>query len=160
MLFVEEDGQSILLTGDGHADDIRHGLKAHGKIDDDHGIHVDVLKVQHHGAEYNLDKTFCQYVTADHYVFCGNGAHENPSLDVVKAIVNSRLGAEAANSKSPEVERPFTLWFNSSSVAANTESRRDHMREVEAWVEAQAQASQGQLQFHFLTNESLFEIAL
>jgi hypothetical protein len=160
MLLVEEDGQSILLTGDGHADDIRQGLQAHGKIDDDHGIHVDVLKVQHHGAEYNLDEAFCQYVTADHYVFCGNGSHENPNLNVVKAIVDSRLGAEAANSKSPGVDRPFELWFNSSSAAANTESRRSHMREVEAWVEAHAQASQGQIQFHFLIDEPLFEIVL
>jgi beta-lactamase superfamily II metal-dependent hydrolase len=55
-------------------------------------LHVDVLKVQHHVAEFNIDEEFCRRITARHYVFCGNGEHENPDLDVVDAILNSRLG--------------------------------------------------------------------
>jgi hypothetical protein len=44
---------------------------------------VDVLKIQHHGSENNLDEQFARTVSADHYVFCGNGSHGNPETDVI-----------------------------------------------------------------------------
>ena len=120
MLLAEEGGNTVLLTGDGHGDDIIKGLRLHNLITDQQGIHVDVLKVQHHGSEFNLDAEFCRWVTADHYIFCGNGAHHNPDKRVIEAIVESRVGLTAADSKSLEVNRPFKLWFNSSETAANT----------------------------------------
>ena len=56
------------------------------------GLYIDVLKVQHHGSENNLDAEFARQVAAEHYVFCGNGLHENPNLDVVRTYINARLG--------------------------------------------------------------------
>ena len=41
-------------------------------------IHVDLLKVPHHGSANNLDEDFFERITADHYVFSGNGEHGNP----------------------------------------------------------------------------------
>jgi len=64
-----------------------------------------VLKVQHHGSEFNLSRMFAEKVIADHYVFCGDGAHHNPDPSVVRTIVDVRLTADP---------RPFTLWFNCS----------------------------------------------
>lgn len=160
MLLVEEQGKTILLTGDGHADDIRRGLEAHGKIDEDRGVHVNVLKVQHHGAEYNLDKDFCRYVTADHYLFCANGAHENPDLAVLQAIIDSRLGEGAANSQSPGVSKPFKFWFSSSSKLTNTEARREHMKLVEGCVRSEARRSKGRMHYRFMTRGSKLEISL
>ena len=159
-LLVEEEGKTVLLTGDSHADDIRHGLEAHGKMDGDRGLHVNVLKVQHHGAEYNLNKVFCRYVTADHYLFCANGAHDNPNLDVLQAIIDSRLGEEAASSKSPCVAEPFKFWFSSSSKVANTEARREHMAQVEDLVRAAARRSRRRMHYRFMTRGSKLEITL
>ena len=51
--------------------DHRGTPKRHKKFDAAGRIHVDVLKVQHHGATANVDDAFVRAVTADHYVFCG-----------------------------------------------------------------------------------------
>ena len=37
-------------------------------------MHVDVLKMPHHGSDRNMDRAFLERITADHYVFSGNGS--------------------------------------------------------------------------------------
>ena len=74
-----------------------------------------MLKVQHHGSECNLSRTFAETVLADHYVFCGDGAHHNPDPAVVRTIVDARLGVDP---------RPFTLWFNCSAQRTGPSKRR------------------------------------
>ena len=81
----------MLLTGDGVSQEILDGLARHGKLDANGRIHVNVLKVQHHGALANVEADFVKRVTADHYVFCGNGAHHNPEIEVVEAFAKARL---------------------------------------------------------------------
>ena len=63
----------MLLTGDGHFADILKGLEHNGLLKEGKGLHVDVLKVQHHGSEHNFKREFAKRITADHYVICGNG---------------------------------------------------------------------------------------
>jgi hypothetical protein len=103
-LVAEEKGRTCLLTGDAAEEEILEGLDAAGRIDGGR-FPCNVLKVQHHGAEFNLSQRFASIVLADHYVFCGDGAHRNPDPSVVKTIVESRLAADPG---------PFTLWFNCS----------------------------------------------
>ena len=90
----------MIRNGDGHWADILKGLEHHGKLSAQGDIHVNVLKVQHHGSEHNLNAKFCQAVIADDYIICGNGAHENPDLDVLQTVVDSRLGTPAKRSQS------------------------------------------------------------
>ncbi len=149
MLLVEEDEKSILLTGDGHHLDILKGLKHHRKLDRHGRIHVDVLKVQHHGSEHNIDEAFCDAVTADHYIFCGNGAHHNPDARVVKLIVESRR----------DDDRPFKLWFNSSSEVPGHAKNTAHMRKIEALAQTLADDLAGRLGYSFL-KESKFELTI
>ncbi len=141
VLLIEEGGgagaKRILLTGDAGSEEILDGLKFHKLIDDTQGIHLDVLKIQHHGALANLTTDFCKKVTADHYIFCGNGAHHNPEIKVLEALVDSRLGVMAEESLSPvEADRKFRLWFSNSEDSANTEKRKAHMKAVEGKLEA------------------------
>ena len=125
-----------MLTGDAGSEEILEGLQAHGLIDEDQGIHVKVLKIQHHGATANVTEKFVKTVTADHYIFCGNGAHHNPEIQVLQALVDSRLGALAQDTLNPhEVDRPFRFWFSNSEDSANTEKRKKHMKEVEEEME-------------------------
>lgn len=151
MLLARENGRTALLTGDGHADEVRKGLDHHGLRDGAGRVHVDLLKVQHHGAVANMDEDFAANVTADHYVFCGNGHDENPEPEVVELIVQSRLN-DGTN-------RPFKLWFNSSPAVATNQDRRDHMQEVVDLVEDMKAGSHGRLRSFFL-EESSFELAL
>jgi len=119
---------------------------------------VDVLKVQHHGSEHNLDEAFCRAVTADHYVFCGNGAHGNPDVRVVDAIIDSRLGPASALSRNSQVANGFQLWFNSSEGETSGVKPKNHMRDLQAHIEGRAAASGGKLQATFLESDSFFEL--
>ncbi len=148
MLLAREDGKSVLLTGDGHADDIVRGLEHSGDLPAGGGLHVDVLKVQHHGSLFNITPDFCRRVTADHYVFCSNGANDNPDPPTLDAIFAARLGAGAT---------PFKLWFNSSARVAPAGDKRTHMAQVEQTVRAQAGRHPGVLSFAFL-EDSFFEL--
>ncbi|WP_037502537.1 MBL fold metallo-hydrolase [Solirubrobacter soli] len=119
MFLAEEDGKRILLTGDGHANDILRGLERAGHDT----LHVDVLKVQHHASEFNITPEFCRRVTADRYVITGNGAHANPDLRALDAIITARDGAH------------YELVFNSSPVATDNAEHRAHMQRVVDLVE-------------------------
>jgi hypothetical protein len=159
MLLVEEGQRRLLLTGDGHGRDIIAGLKRTGHLSSQHPkIHLDTLKVQHHGSEFNADKAFWATVTADHYVLCANGEHDNPDLRIIDEIVKSRLVDGD--------QRPFKLWFSSHASVIdvfNAQGQpspkmlkaRDHMVAVEQRLEALAAQSHGRLQVFFNTDDSV-----
>lgn len=140
MFLVEEEKKvgnkkvkkTILLTGDGVSSEIIEGLKHHGRLEgtaEQPSVHVNVLKVQHHGAEGNVTKEFVNTVTADHYVFCGNGAHSNPEVSVVEGFARARILRKNTT--------PFKFWFTSSSKTPDTTSkkrRKQHMQKLEALV--------------------------
>ncbi|HLO17925.1 MAG TPA: MBL fold metallo-hydrolase [Anaerolineales bacterium] len=154
MFFVEEKGKTLLLTGDGHHLDILNGLKHIKQLKGTNGLHVDVLKVQHHGSEHNLDEAFCRMITADHYIFCGNGENKNPDLRVLQAIADSRFGSSTQLSPNSEASRPFKFWFNSHATVTKKKEAKDHMQEVEKLVGKLAQKSNGQMSFFFLKGSS------
>lgn len=149
MFYVEEkkSGRTLLLTGDGHADDVIKGLGHNKKLDKNGKLHVDVLKVQHHGSEYNMTKPFAESITADHYIFCGNGGDENPDLETIKVLVAARLG--------DGTKRKFKFWFNShSSIAAGKKGSPAHMKLVEKLVQQSVTKSKGRLKSQFLKSDS------
>ncbi|MDQ4099548.1 MAG: MBL fold metallo-hydrolase [Chloroflexota bacterium] len=148
MMLVEEEDRSLLLTGDGIGEDVLTGLRRVRKLNRQGRIHVDVLKVQHHGAVANITPAFCRAVTADHYVFCGNGAHHNPEPEVVSMIVAARL-----DPATPHGDRQFKLWFNSSGTFGGTELQQKHMRRIEADVRRLAATADGRMEFAFITDE-------
>lgn len=133
VMMVEENGTRALFTGDARDDDIHKDLQATGFANADGHVHVDLLKVQHHGSENNLSLGFAQKVTADHYLFCGNGGHHNPDLGVLKSLLDARIGPDSKRSPFVDPCRPFKLWFTSdgSTLAAD----ETHMKKVRALVE-------------------------
>src|SRR5262249_10875774 len=52
-------------------------------------LHLDVLKVQHHGSVRNASREFFQAVPADTYVISAAGRYGNPDLDTLQWIVES-----------------------------------------------------------------------
>jgi len=75
---VECGGKKILLTGDGRSDDILTGLQENGFLDENGRLHLDILKMPHHGSKRNMEESFLQAVTADHYVISADGSNDNP----------------------------------------------------------------------------------
>ena len=160
MFMVEEGGKRLLLTGDGKHEFIIAGLERAGFLDDGH-VHLDVLKVQHHGSEKNMDVDFARQVSADHYVFCGNGLHHNPSIEVLDIVFESRTGPAAVRALAPQAaNRPFHFWFSTTAAAQpDGSARKEHMEEVEQHVAAFAAQSNGLLTLHFNQNASI-ELAI
>jgi len=104
VMLIEVFGRTILLTGDQRGDHVLDGLiktkKAKGGK-----LHVDILKVPHHGAIGNNPKEFVAAVTADTYVFSANGKDQNPDPPV--------LALYAAEAKK---NRKFTMAFTNGAL--------------------------------------------
>jgi beta-lactamase superfamily II metal-dependent hydrolase len=81
----------VLLTGDAGGDHILESLDATG-LGAGGRIHVDVLKVQHHGSNHSTTQDFFERVTADQYVISGNGKHGIPHEDTLKWLSAARRG--------------------------------------------------------------------
>lgn len=154
---VEEKGRTLLMTGDARDDHIYEDLQAAGLTDKDGRIHLDVLKIPHHGSKNNYSLEFAQNVIADHYVFCGNGSHFNPTEVVVNMLLDSRIGSAATRSKHKKASDHFKLWFSADSRAAY--AKTSHMRDLEKLAAKRWNASGKGFDYYFSADEC-FDISL
>jgi len=88
VLLATCNGRTVLLTGDARGDYILQGLTKAG-LAQNGKLHVDVLKVQHHGSSRNSDEKFFQALTANTYVISANGKYGNPDFDTLQWIVSA-----------------------------------------------------------------------
>ena len=89
VLLAANQSGTALLTGDARGDHILEGLAATGQLDGNGTLHVDVLKLQHHGSDRNVTKTFFRKVTADLYLVSADGTHGNPDFNTLKWLVEA-----------------------------------------------------------------------
>lgn len=92
------EGKTMLLTGDARGDDLLAGLRSSGLMKKDR-LHVDLLKLPHHGSDRNVSTDFFRMVTADHYVVSADGTHTNPDIPTLQMISEAR-GKDS-----------FTIWL-------------------------------------------------
>jgi hypothetical protein len=151
VLHVEEAGKTLLLTGDSHPDMILKGLKTAGLLQGaNEFIHLDVLKYPHHGSEHNISPEFPRQVSADHYLFCGDGANTNPERKVLEEMFNARIGPAAKRAFAPVANgKPFKFWFSISPESQPSGPRKDHMSTLVAWAKQKRQQHPGLFDFHF-----------
>lgn len=122
--------KTILLTGDARGDDTLEAAHAAGLLDDG-PLHVDVLKLPHHGSDRNVAQDFFDAFTADHYVVSGDGAHGNPELATFEMLFASRRGDD----------RPFTLVMTYGPDELKPYHGKDYpLAELEAMFESERQA--------------------
>lgn len=93
VVLAEADGKTMLLTGDARADFLKESLEAQKLLDDDGRLHVDLFKLPHHGSNRNVERSTFSTITADHYVFSGDGHHGNPDVDTFEMIFGGREDA-------------------------------------------------------------------
>ena len=90
-LHVRHAGRTALLTGDARGDHLINGLEATGLLASGTNMHVDVLKLPHHGSKNNAEPSLFNRVRADHYVICADGIkHKHPSTETLEWMVASR----------------------------------------------------------------------
>jgi beta-lactamase superfamily II metal-dependent hydrolase len=90
VVLAEVGTKRILFTGDARGDKILEGLEQASVVDAGGSIHVDVLKGPHHGSSNNVEPAFFERITADHYVFSGNGEHGNPERETLEMLAAAR----------------------------------------------------------------------
>jgi hypothetical protein len=159
VVLAEKDGKSMLLTGDARGDYIVNGLVEAGLMAEEaryplreefdstadwrrasdeadahlvEPFHVDLLKAPHHGSANNVTRGFFRRVTADHYVFSGNGNHHNPDPATLDMLAAAR-GDDA-----------YTLHFTFTADQHETEPNATfaaNLRTVHDWVEERKPAN-------------------
>jgi len=90
VVLAEVGKKRILLTGDARGDKVLEGLELAGLLKKDGKIHVDIFKCPHHGSKRNNDPISFRRITADHYVFSGNGEHGNPHRETLEMLLAER----------------------------------------------------------------------
>jgi hypothetical protein len=88
VLLAKVGRKRMLLTGDARGDKILEGLELAGLLKKGGKTHVDILKMPHHGSDRNIDPIFFKRITADHYVFSGNGEHGNPERETLQMLLD------------------------------------------------------------------------
>jgi len=119
VVLAEAGGKRILCTGDARGDKILEGLQLAGLLGaaNTSKMHVDLLKVPHHGSSRNVKKSFFARVTADHYVFSGNGQHGNPERATLEMLFAARPNAD------------FTLYLTYPVDEIDEEREKDWIKE-------------------------------
>jgi len=144
----------MLLTGDARGDFIVNGLVDAGLLEEEsryperkegqrkrdwvaalkeadvrpiaQPLHVDLLKVAHHGSANNVMEGFFRRVTADHYVISGNGNHDNPDPATLRMLAAARGDDE------------YTIHFTFTEdqhLTEPTEEFREALVRVHEWVQ-------------------------
>lgn len=92
VVLAEVGEKRMLLTGDARGDKVLEGLELLGllKPAGKGTMHVDVFKVPHHGSDRNADPILFRRVTANHYVFSGDGEHGNPERETLQMLLDER----------------------------------------------------------------------
>jgi hypothetical protein len=92
-VLAEAGGKSMLLTGDARGDHVLKGLTGGGFLKKG-TMHVDLLKLPHHGSDRNVETDFFRQITADHYVVSADGKHGNPEVSTLQMISEARGNAK------------------------------------------------------------------
>jgi beta-lactamase superfamily II metal-dependent hydrolase len=94
-LYLHHNGRTALLTGDARGDHILDGLANSGIHSPGTPLHVDVLKLPHHGSAKNVTPAFFEHLTADHYVISTNGhRQDHPDPRTLRWLVESRTASD------------------------------------------------------------------
>ena len=90
IVLAEQADRRMLLTGDALGRHVIDGLQNAGFLDSNGRVHVELLKLPHHGSDRNNNAEFFQAVTADHYVISADGRDGNPDENTFRALVEVR----------------------------------------------------------------------
>lgn len=114
-LLVSEGTRKALLTGDARGEHILKNLEALKIIPKGGTVHVDLLKMPHHGSDRNSNPKFFERVTADRYVFSANGRDGNPDMAtliwLVEALKKQKRKAKIfVTNRTPSTDKLKTLY--------------------------------------------------
>jgi hypothetical protein len=89
VVLAEAGKKRMLLTGDSRGDDVMNAMKSSGLLKSGK-VHVDLLKLPHHGSDRNVATEFFRSITADHHVVSADGRFGNPEISTLQMISQAR----------------------------------------------------------------------
>jgi beta-lactamase superfamily II metal-dependent hydrolase len=107
VVLAEAGNRTMLLTGDARGDDIMKAIRRSLKRE---RLHVDLLKVPHHGSDRNVSTEFFRIITADHYVISANGEHGNPDVPTLQMLTEARTADD----------KPYTVYMTNKLTKVET----------------------------------------
>lgn len=114
VVLAEQNGATMLLTGDARGDFVIDSLTEAGLLTDTTVFHTDILKMPHHGSDRNVAPEFFDAIHADFYVFSGNDTlGNNPDIATLEMLTESR-GADE-----------YTMAFTNRLKKIQNFARRD-----------------------------------
>jgi len=116
VLLARANDATMLLTGDARGDDILSALGTAGLLSGGR-LHVDLLKIPHHGSARNVDQDFFDAVTADHYLISADGKYGNPDNETLQLILNSRRNEEFIIHLTNDIRRVTDYLNDNKSLA-------------------------------------------
>jgi ribonuclease BN (tRNA processing enzyme) len=102
VLWAEQDGKTMLLTGDARGDYTLKALEEAGLKEKDKPLSVDLLKLPHHGSDRNVHQDYFNAIRAKHYVISADGRFTNPEVATLEMISASRQDDD------------FTIWLTNA----------------------------------------------
>lgn len=103
---AEHDGRAVLFTGDAHPPVLEQSIKRLLQERGEHILHLDALKVSHHGSRKNTSPELLKLLECRRFLISTNGSrHEHPDKEAIARIVH----------RYHENNEPTELYFNYSS---------------------------------------------
>jgi beta-lactamase superfamily II metal-dependent hydrolase len=108
VVHIEQGDKTMLLTGDGRGDDTLKGLEAAGLLPAGGNLHVNLLKLPHHGSDRDVESDYFERITADHYVISANGRFANPSVATLQMLRDTQGDrAYTVHLTNPDIAKDF-----------------------------------------------------
>ncbi|QKJ66832.1 MBL fold metallo-hydrolase [Deefgea piscis] len=90
---VEADEKAMLFLGDAHDKTIVESLQ-NLRYSREKKLHVDLVKISHHGSQYNTSPEFLAMIEAKNYLISTDGLHHgHPDKRTIARIINSNPNA-------------------------------------------------------------------
>jgi hypothetical protein len=135
-VLAELNGRTMLLTGDARGDHLLTGLEKAGKLPASGPLHVDLLKLNHHGSDANVSQKLLDRVFADYYVVSTNGKDHNPDVATLERLTKAR-GGDAYTMVCTFPEAGYKLVKGTDQRA---QERREALQAFDAWSKEAPQA--------------------
>lgn len=123
---LECDDKSMLFLGDAHDDVVTSNLRLHG-YSDTNKIKLELVKVSHHGSQYNTSEDFISLLDSPRYIISTNGfKHGLPNKRTVARLIKSTSGKILFNY--PDVITPLLLPPEIEKYSSRLEVLGDEVR--------------------------------
>lgn len=104
-MILKTSDKNILLLGDARAETVENSLRLLG-YNEVNPLHIDIMKVSHHGSINNTSKGLMNLISCDKFIFSTKGDLKHPARETMARIIFS----QEHNAKNP-----LHFYFNYSA---------------------------------------------